>query len=209
MATIHGTPFNDNGTFNHGAFRPELVGTPGHDIIRGKEGNDILRGLGGNDHLDGWTGHDKLYGGSGNDTLLGWTGNDRLEGGDGHDVLRGEADHDKLYGNHGNDELHGGHGNDYLNGGHGRDFLWGDSGHDVFDYNSASDSPSGSGRDVIKDFKGNGSHVGDVIDLRDVHATNWSYSHGILRVNTDHDAHWEMEIQLAGAPGLHHSDVLI
>ena len=61
MAIINGTQFNDNNTFNGGAFRFGLIGTPDSDIINGLAGNDIL---------DGGDGDDQLKGGIGNFT--GW-----------------------------------------------------------------------------------------------------------------------------------------
>ncbi|MFB2936837.1 calcium-binding protein [Aerosakkonemataceae cyanobacterium BLCC-F154] len=85
MATVNGTPFNDNYTFNYGQFRPGLVGTnpefiwdpeqgtlltTGADSIYGYSGNDLLFGLGGGDYLDGGTGVDIMYGGEGNDTYV-------------------------------------------------------------------------------------------------------------------------------------------
>lgn len=47
MANINGTPFDDNNTFNSGAFRPSLDGTNNSDVIRGFAGSDILNGRGG------------------------------------------------------------------------------------------------------------------------------------------------------------------
>ncbi|TXI17554.1 MAG: calcium-binding protein [Nitrosomonas sp.] len=86
MATINGTQFNDNDTFNGGAFRFSLIGTPNADIINGFAGNDILDGRGGDDQLNGGSGNDRLLGGTGNDSLDGGTGADNMNGGDGIDT---------------------------------------------------------------------------------------------------------------------------
>ena len=86
MATINGTQFSDNNTFNGGAFRFSLIGTPNADIINGFAGNDILDGRGGDDQLNGGSGSDRLLGGNGNDSLDGGTGADNMNGGDGIDT---------------------------------------------------------------------------------------------------------------------------
>ncbi|WON72763.1 hypothetical protein [Nitrosospira sp. Is2] len=105
MATIHGTKYNDNDTwqwikdgpiipprpidpwppFRHEEFFPSLKGTKNDDTISGYKGNDKLYGYGGNDTLYGGPGNDDLYGGTGNDTLAGGPGKDTLKGGDGAD----------------------------------------------------------------------------------------------------------------------------
>jgi Ca2+-binding RTX toxin-like protein len=141
MANINGTIFNDNNTFNNGAFRPQINGTIFNDNIFAASGNDIVYARGGNDTIDGWSGNDSLYGESGNDTLWGYTGNDRLYGGSGSDRLYGEAGNDLLNGFGGTqfeyDNLTGGAGADrfvlgtttgayYLGVGHATitDFKW-------------------------------------------------------------------------------------
>ena len=104
MATINGTEFNDNHTFNGVpfVFRPALSGIidPGFintplgpvftldlpDVINGLAGNDILNALGTNDTLNGGTGNDTLNGGGGNDFLNGGTGADSMAGGTGNDT---------------------------------------------------------------------------------------------------------------------------
>src|SRR5436190_11992815 len=68
MATINGTPGNDNW----------LPGTPGDDTING---------LGGNDTLWGNTGVNFLNGGDGDDNLVGGPGTDHIDGGPGTDLL--------------------------------------------------------------------------------------------------------------------------
>ena len=98
MANINGTNFNDNNTFNGGAFRFSLIGTAVADLIRGFGGNDILDGRGGDDQLFGDSGNDRLIGGSGNDSLSGGSGNDNLLGGSGFDFLDGGAGADSMDG---------------------------------------------------------------------------------------------------------------
>lgn len=56
-----------------------ITGTPGPDVLRGKNrgdvlfggaGNDVLRGAGGKDFLFGGAGEDRLFGGSGKDVFM-------------------------------------------------------------------------------------------------------------------------------------------
>ena len=103
MANINGTNFNDNNTFNGGAFRFSLIGTAFADVIRGFAGNDILDGRGGDDQLVGDGGTDQLVGGSGNDSLSGGSGNDNLLGGSGFDLLDGGTGADNMNGGDQND----------------------------------------------------------------------------------------------------------
>ena len=71
---------------------PQILGTPGDDVICG--------GAGAND-IAGGAGNDVIFGGGGNDRLAGSDGNDRLFGGDGDDLLSGGAGDDQLVGNGG------------------------------------------------------------------------------------------------------------
>lgn len=175
MATINGTSFNDNNTFNGGIFRPALNGVvdlfvflPGifvdlPDTINGLDGNDILNALNTNDTLNGGIGNDTLFGNGGNDLLDGGAGNDSLDGGTGNDTLLGENGNDTLDGGTGNDSLNGGAGNDTLIGGSGNDILVGGAGRDtmsdgtgddIYRYFSTSESAVGIQRDVILNFNG-------------------------------------------------------
>ncbi len=87
MAVFNGTQFNDNNTFNNGAFRFSIIGNPNTaDILNGFAGTDILDGRGGDDQLNGGSGNDTLRGGAGNDLLDGGTGADNMNGGDGIDT---------------------------------------------------------------------------------------------------------------------------
>ncbi|MBC6434239.1 calcium-binding protein, partial [Nostoc sp. HG1] len=137
---------------------------------------------------------------------------------------------DVLNGNAGNDVLNGNAGNDILIGGAGTDSLTGGAGNDIFDFNSVSDSPAGSSRDVITDFVGNGIFTGDQIDLSTIDAnftvggnqaftfigsgaftaaSQVRYSGGILQANTDGDLSAEFEIGLTGAPQLVANDIIL
>lgn len=97
---------------------------------------DVLRGSPGNDLLDGREGGDRLAGGGGRDVVLGAAGNDRAQGGAGGDLLMGDAGRDRLAGGAGTDILVGGAGpdrldsrdreRDYLICGRGRDQVLAD-----------------------------------------------------------------------------------
>ncbi|MBN4001673.1 calcium-binding protein [Nostoc sp. LPT] len=150
--------------------------------------------------------------GSGNDTING--------GGSGNDTIDGGS---------GNDTINGGRGNDILTGGSGTDILTGGSGNDIFKYNSISESLLSS-RDLITDFRGNGSLPGDRIDLSTIDANSTiggnqafsfigsgqfsapgqiRYSGGILQGNTDGNLSANFEIRLIGAPQLVSSDLIL
>lgn len=176
------------------------------------------------ENLTGSRFNDTLTGNAGRNLLSGGLGNDILNGGLGDDQLRGDSGNDTLRGGGGNDALIGGAGADLLLGGAGRDSLDGGSGNDIFDYNSVSESPTGSSnRDSILNFNGNGTSVGDRIDLRDIDAKvlvagnqaftyigsalftaagQLRYSNGILSGSTDADTAAEFQIQLVGSPSL-------
>nr|MDZ8046936.1 calcium-binding protein [Nostoc sp. DedQUE02] len=167
----------------------------------------------GNDTINGGSGNDKIDGSSGDDSLVGGLGNDSLIGGSGNDTISGD------FGNGG-----------ILVGVGGTDILTGGSGNDVFDFNFVSESQPGLLRDVITDFVGNGVLAGDQIDLSTIDANSITggnqafsfigssafsaagqirYSGGILQGSTDGDLLAEFEIQLAGAPGLVASDIIL
>ena len=90
--------------------------------------------------------------GDGADTIDGGDGNDRILGGVGDDILRGGD---------GNDSLLGGSQDDALFGGLGTDVLTGGSGADSFIFQSATGSPPGRTRDILRDF----TTGQDLIDL--------------------------------------------
>ena len=96
----------------------------------------------------------------------------------------------------------------------------GGAGAHIFDYNAVSESPVGTGRDVIIGFSGAGAALGDRIDLTTIDANSsvagnqafiWGgsftagrlrYVGGVLQGNTDADAAAEFEIQVVGSPAL-------
>jgi Ca2+-binding RTX toxin-like protein len=103
-----------------------MDGTPGNDMLQGREeqddiwgdaGDDRLYGGGGDDFIFGSIGDDLLDGEAGNDDLFGGDGADRISGGDGRDMLRGDLGDDVLVGGAGNDYLAGSAGVDSYNGG--------------------------------------------------------------------------------------------
>jgi Ca2+-binding RTX toxin-like protein len=101
--------------------RPDVVGTPRDDVLRGTTGNNVICGFGGDDVLIGLAGKDLLIGGGGHDLARGGGGRDRLKGGRKSDVLLGGRGDDTLLGGRGNDFLNGGRGIDICIGGPGRD----------------------------------------------------------------------------------------
>jgi Ca2+-binding RTX toxin-like protein len=170
MATIKGTVYNDNNTFNGPpfflgislGFKSQINGTSSSDTIDALAGNDIVRAGGGNDAVTGGPGNDRLYGEAGNDILFGddvsggafaLVGNDYLDGGNGNDTL---------YGGGGNDTLVGGNGNDFLDGAGGSsntnyDTLTGGAGADTFGLGYTGSYTEieyqGPGNATITDFK--------------------------------------------------------
>jgi Ca2+-binding RTX toxin-like protein len=107
-----------------------VIGSGGHDTLRGNDlsnklwgngGDDLIFGRGGNDYLFGGDGNDQAWGGTGNDYVFGDQGNDILWGNDGNDTVDGGSGNDAMYGNDGNDTLHASAGNDTLDGGSGTD----------------------------------------------------------------------------------------
>lgn len=142
----------------------------------------------------------------------GTVGDYALNGGSGNDVL--------------SSHLFIGGGSCRLNGGAGADTLKyfpgevDEASKVIFDYSLASDSPAGTGRDIIVGFRGGATALGNQIDLKDIDANTlvsgnqaftWGgsftaghlrYVGGVLQGNTDGDAAAEFEIQLVGAPTL-------
>jgi Ca2+-binding RTX toxin-like protein len=105
-------------------------------------------GTSGNDTKSGGSGDDTLFGLEGDDTLSGGSGNDLLDGGSGKDTLKGDAGADRLIGGAGQDMMYAGV----------------DADPDRFIFTAASESSTGSTRDVIYDFQVSGDGR-DIIDL--------------------------------------------
>jgi Ca2+-binding RTX toxin-like protein len=191
------------------------IGTSGADdldgyaigeTINGREGNDKIYGNGGNDRLLGSDGNDTVEGGTGADELSGGNQNDTLRGGDSKDKLSGGDGADKLFGDKSDDTLSGGTGRDTLTGGLGRDVISGGADKDVFDFNSISESPDGSNRDVIESFQ----RGTDDIDLRTIDAkTGVSGNNGFKFIGTDSfkDVKGELRIKDLGSQVIVQADV--
>lgn len=95
MASITGSQYNDNGTYQISGDFPffkrydELKGTQRNDSIYGFRGDDILLGFGGNDYLNGGTGVDRMEGGPGADRYIVYDQEDAVieNSGEGRDLV--------------------------------------------------------------------------------------------------------------------------
>lgn len=88
-----------------GGRRATIVGTGGHDLLRGTPDDDVIVGGKGHDTLVGLEGDDRLCGRGGGDSLFGGRGNDILAGGTGvSDLLLGGPGDDALNGGVGSDD---------------------------------------------------------------------------------------------------------
>lgn len=88
------------------------------------------------------------------------------EGTANNDTIAGFSTPDLIQGRGGADNIQGNDGNDTISGGAGSDTLAGGAGNDIFRFDALSDSPTGSGQDVITDF----SVSADKIDLSAIDA---------------------------------------
>ena len=168
-----------------------VYGYAGNDSLSGEAGADYLNGGDGNDTLSGGAGADTLTGGNGNDLYLIDTSSDVISesysGGLGgidtvqstisctlgysveNLTLTGGGDQNGtgnelanlITGNAYANILSGLGGNDTLCGGAGVDTLYGGSGNDLFVF-----QPGQANGDMIADFNGNGSLVGDSIQFQ-------------------------------------------
>lgn len=155
-------------------------------------------------------GNDNILGTAGNNIINTNSGNDVINAGSGNDIVNAGAGNDFVNGGAGADFIAGGAGNDTLTGGANQDSLEGGIGADRFDFNSASESPSGGLIDHILDFN---RLQGDQIDLSTIDANvllagnqafaaaQLSYNAaGILTANVLFGA--DIQIKLVGAPAL-------
>lgn len=145
-----------------------LRGTPGNDLIIGRAGDDVIKGRGGDDILIGCDGHDKIRGNAGDDVLFGDSfdffgnpmstsggnddmrggkGNDEMLGGPGDDHMHGGSGDDRVIGNQGDDDLSGNRGNDFVAGGFGNDHAHGNAGDDFVSGGWGDDELDGGGGD--------------------------------------------------------------
>lgn len=84
--------------------RCTIIGTPGHDVLRGTSRDDVVCGLGGNDVIDARGGDDLVDGGAGHDVLTGGPGDDTILGGLGPDTIYSvDGFRDSVDGGAGND----------------------------------------------------------------------------------------------------------
>src|SRR5262249_55423509 len=67
-------------TIDGGLGDDDLTGSPGNDLIFGRQGSDVLDGYTGNDDLDGGLNNDTLFGGNGSDILRDSSGGDTFDG---------------------------------------------------------------------------------------------------------------------------------
>lgn len=151
------SPFSPNGEL--------LEGTPGKDLILGKNGNNIVKAYegddvifedGGNDIIDAGNGNDIVYSGADNDLVMAGNGDDVVYAGLGNDVVFGGDGHDAIFAEGGNDVVFGGAGNDLISGGWGNDVLSGDDGDDQIYGESGNDALFGrDGNDELAGMDGN------------------------------------------------------
>ncbi|MBD2197674.1 MULTISPECIES: calcium-binding protein [Calothrix] len=175
MATITGTIYNDNNTFNGpGApfnFKLQLNGTWDNDVIYGLEGDDILFGDLGNDTLYGGTGKDTMEGGLGDDIYIVDNTSDQVIEGlwSGIDTVRTSVTYtlsnnvENLQltgsalingsGNNLDNAIDGNSNNNSLSGRDGNDLLRGLGGNDTL--------YGGTGKDTLNGGDGNDRLVGD------------------------------------------------
>ncbi|ANK85545.1 MULTISPECIES: right-handed parallel beta-helix repeat-containing protein [unclassified Rhizobium] len=205
------------------------TGTNGNDIMphtgQSNGGNETFKGLAGNDMLKGGAGADVLDGGNGNDTasyagssagvhvdlatkvasggdatgdklvsienVTGSSYDDVLTGGNnGGNVLNGGA---------GADKLNGGAGADVIIGGAGKDIMTGGTSADTFAFKTATETGSGSNRDVITDFQ----HGVDKIDLSAIDANGSAQGDAAFHFQAQENALFDKK---AGALAWHYED---
>ncbi|MGC4095943.1 MAG: calcium-binding protein [Nitrospira sp.] len=223
--TFTGSANGDGGMFNGGLGNDSLSSGFAHS-------NLTLNGGAGDDRLGGRYAHGSTLNGDEGDDDLGVLDSDNviLNGGTGNDSLQADdGGYMTLNGGAGNDSLLIYRGYDStMNGGAGADTLTQVDDSDstiTFEYTAVSDSPAGSGKDIISGFSGAypGSAIGDRIDLTAIDANDSQagnqaftyigsaaftaagqlrYAGGLLQGSTDADTAAEFEIQLVGSPPL-------
>jgi Ca2+-binding RTX toxin-like protein len=75
-----------------------VLGTAGHDVLRGSRGPDVIATGPGGDVVRGGRGADRICTGAGRDVIRGGPGRDRLVGGLGADLIHGGAGRDRCPG---------------------------------------------------------------------------------------------------------------
>ncbi|SFB15712.1 Ca2+-binding protein, RTX toxin-related [Rhizobium sp. NFR07] len=162
----------------------ELVGNSGDNILDGQGGADTMRGALGNDtYIVDHTGDMVIeLAGQGIDTVrssLTYTLGDNVENlvltGSGQRDATGNALGNVIIGNDGANKIHGMDGDDIIEGGLGADQLYGDAGNDTFVLRKGEFQG-----DVIEDFSGNGTALGDRIQF-----TGFSASAVLVNIGGD------------------------
>jgi Tol biopolymer transport system component len=144
-----------------------ILGTPGHDSIKGTNRKDVIVALGGDDTIHSYAkadvicagpGRDQVDAGDngeggGSDLVLAGPGADRVVLGPELGRAFGEGGNDLLLGSKGGDALYGGPGNDVLRGGpnppYNSDFLYGGPGNDrLYGGPGPNELSGGPGRNV-------------------------------------------------------------
>jgi Ca2+-binding RTX toxin-like protein len=184
---------NDN-IFGNGG-NDFIVGGAGNDFMNGGTGADVMVGGEGSDTYivdsagdlvveDFGEGIDRVFSSVGFSTInvagrfavenLSLIGTAAVGIGNSlNNSIAGNGFNNTLNGLFGADNINGLGGNDFIIGGAGRDVLTGGTGNDIFDYNAASDSPTGIfSRDLITDFDDFGN---DTIDLSGVVAGSLTF----------------------------------
>ena len=188
MATVNGTIYNDNDTWQNSVYYQSLQGTGKADTISGLGGNDILYGYGGADYLDGGSGADIMEGGDGDDIFMVDNINDIPR--EMHNNVQGGADtvnasvthtlgygieHLNLYGenftlNSGKIDGYGNGNNNAINGSGGINSLYGYGGDDALAGGGDDDHIyGGDGSDLLTGGMGkdhlNGGTGADIFDV--------------------------------------------
>ena len=83
--------------------RPTIVADNGGGTTRGTPGDDVIKGRNGPDRILGRGGDDKLCGNKGTDRIIGNGGGDKMHGGHANDDLIGKNGFDRANGKTGND----------------------------------------------------------------------------------------------------------
>lgn len=147
-----------------GGYSGVLIGGRGDDLFyvfgedtvieRSGQGNDTIiaafdASLMNSPHVEALVLTGRAIYGQGSDRANILTGNDQAN------RLEGMAGDDRIFGGAGNDTIDGGRGADVIIGGAGRDQMDGgvDRATDVFVFYGAADSPRGTGRDTIVNFR--------------------------------------------------------
>ena len=162
-----------------------VIGSGGHNDLRGDGGanrlagyysDDFMDGRGGGDVLTGAGANDTLYGGGvltgagANDTLYGGGGNDTLDGGDGNDGLYGQAGDDGISGGGGDDQIVDTVDNNTISAGAGNDHVMGSG---TVNGDTGDDDLSGNGTTVLRGGAGHDHlHCGTGAQRVDYNATS-------------------------------------